>query len=39
MYYVYVLHGTANSFLEGFSNLAPESLLKFEFSEEAQKKF
>ena len=35
MYYVYVLHSTANSFLEGYSNLAPESLLKF--SEEAKK--
>ena len=38
MYYVYVLHSTANSFLEGYSNLAPESLLKFGFSEEAKQK-
>ena len=37
MYYVYVLHGTANSFLEGYSNLAPESMLKFGFSEDAKK--
>ena len=37
MYSVYVLRSTANSFLEGYSNLAPESLLKFGFSEEAKK--